>query len=90
MSICIRRRLDAFSFCRLSVRLAVEGDFDSVRLFQWSSFLPVWPVMDSLGEISLSRWIPCDVHSYNQGKSIANRKPIAAATTIQRITHSAM
>jgi hypothetical protein len=89
MSICIRRRLDAFSFCRFSVRLAAEGDFDSVQLFQRSSFLPACRVIDSLGEISLSRCMPCDVDSYHQEKSIANGKPIAAATTIQRITHSA-
>jgi hypothetical protein len=90
MSICIRRRLDAFSFPRLSVRLAAEGDFDSVQLFQRSSFLPVWRVVDSLGEISLSRCMPCGADSYHQEKSIANGKPIAATTTIQRITHSAM
>ena len=58
----------------------------STTMIQRSSLLPVSTVMDSSGLISLSRAMPCGVHSKNHENSIANGNPTMAATTIQRTT----
>jgi len=61
-------------------------------MIQRSSFLPVWRVMDSLGGISLSRWMPLRrPFVVTRENSIANGNPIGPPRPRSSVTtHSAI